>query len=229
VRRFRFHIGTLVILVLVVGVSFAALRESNEIWDSGVFTLTVGVVLTSVLLAIHRTEKRRAFWLGFAIFGAAYLGLSLIPSIESRLITTKALAYIDSKVPRSIPNGVGFAYFDYDNDGKMDLLVNNSQPNALYVNKGNGTFQDVTTSAGLNQPANQAITDTKFFLNTLTGLSLTGSAGTSENFIRIGHSLLALIVAILGGKLSRWLFGKDRERVEGSVIPETSISGGSGD
>ena len=93
--------------------------------------------MISVLLAIHRTEKRRAFWLGFALFGAAYLGLSLVPSIESRLITTKALAYIDSKVPRSIP--AGFAYADFDNDGKMDLyVVNNSQPNALYLNKGNG-------------------------------------------------------------------------------------------
>ena len=37
--------------------------------------------------------------MGFALFGWAYLGLSLVPSIESRLITTKALAYLDSKVP----------------------------------------------------------------------------------------------------------------------------------
>ena len=44
-RRFRFHLGTLVIVVLVLGVGFAALRESNEIWDSGVFTLTLGVLL----------------------------------------------------------------------------------------------------------------------------------------------------------------------------------------
>jgi hypothetical protein len=73
-RRLRFHLGTLVILVLVLGVSFAALRESNEIWDSGVFTLTIGVLLTSILLAIHRTETRRAFWVGFALFGMAFLG-----------------------------------------------------------------------------------------------------------------------------------------------------------
>jgi hypothetical protein len=29
-RRLRFHIATLVILVLVLGVGFAALRESND-------------------------------------------------------------------------------------------------------------------------------------------------------------------------------------------------------
>ena len=33
-RRFRFHLGTLVILVLLLGVGFAALRESDETWDS---------------------------------------------------------------------------------------------------------------------------------------------------------------------------------------------------
>ena len=32
-RRLRFHLGTLVILVLLLGIGFAALRESNEIWE----------------------------------------------------------------------------------------------------------------------------------------------------------------------------------------------------
>ena len=73
-RRFRFHLGTLVILVLVLGISFAALRESNEIWDSSVFTSLIGVLLISILLAVHRTEKRRAFWLGFALFGCGIPG-----------------------------------------------------------------------------------------------------------------------------------------------------------
>ena len=98
-RRIRFNIASLLVVVLFVAVGFAALRESNEIWDSGLFTLTLVVLLISILLAVHRTEARRAFWLGFALFGWIYLGLSLVPSIESRLVTTKALAYLDSKVP----------------------------------------------------------------------------------------------------------------------------------
>ena len=58
-RRIRFHIGTLVILILVLGVSFAALRESNDLWDSGLFTVTFGVFLISILLAVHRTGSNR--------------------------------------------------------------------------------------------------------------------------------------------------------------------------
>ena len=97
-RRFRFTIASLLVVVLFVAVGFAALRESNDLWESGVFTLTLAALLISILLAVHRTESRRAFWIGFALFGWIYLGLSLVPSIESRLITTKAFAYLDSKV-----------------------------------------------------------------------------------------------------------------------------------
>jgi hypothetical protein len=212
-RRFRFHIGTLVILVLLFAVSFAALRDSSEIWDGITFTLTVGLLLTSILLAIHRTERKRAFWLGFALFGVTFLGLSLIPSIESRLLTTKGLAYLHSKMPRSNPNGVGFA--DFDNDGDIDIFVTNySQANALYVNKGNGTFQDVTTTVGLNSVGNQGTTADMIFVNTPSGMWLVGS---TENFIHIGLSLCALIVAFLGGQLSRRLYNKDRQLGSGSA------------
>ncbi len=227
-RRLRFRLGTLVLLVLVLGVALAALRESNDTWDSSILSLTLGVFLISTLLAIHRSEKQRACWLGFALFGWAYLGLSLVPPIDSRLITTKLLAYIDSKVSRSIP--AGLAYFDYDSDGDMDLfVVNNSQPNVRYLNKGNGTFQDATTSAGLNLPSNQVIGNGRLFLKNSAGPWLRGSGGTTVSFMQIGHSLLALIVALLGGRLSGYLYAKNWQPVQGpanSLESTPSDSGG---
>jgi hypothetical protein len=45
---------------------------------------------------------------------------------------------------------LGVAMLDYDTDGRMDLFVaNDTQPNRLYRNKGDGTFQDVAVSAGV--------------------------------------------------------------------------------
>ena len=41
---------------------------------------------------------------------------------------------------------------DYDNDGNTDLLVTGYGRVILYRNKGDGTFEDVTTKAGLNVP-----------------------------------------------------------------------------
>src|SRR3954464_9897141 len=98
-RRPRFTIASLLGLVVFVAVSFAALREASDNWDSGVLAVTLILLLVSVLLAIHRTAARRSYWLGFALFGWAYLVASQVPPIESRLPTTKGLALIDSKLP----------------------------------------------------------------------------------------------------------------------------------
>src|SRR6266545_627921 len=46
--------------------------------------------------------------------------------------------------------GLGVAMLDFDGDGWMDLFVaNDTQPNRLYRNKGNGTFADVAVGAGV--------------------------------------------------------------------------------
>ncbi len=45
---------------------------------------------------------------------------------------------------------LGVAMLDFDSDGWMDLFVaNDTQPNRLYRNKGNGTFADVAVGAGV--------------------------------------------------------------------------------
>jgi hypothetical protein len=90
----RYNIASALGAILFVAVGFAALREADELWDNWLFSLTLGLLLFAVLLAAYRTGERRAFWIGFALFGWGYLSLSLIPSTEPRLITTKALSYL---------------------------------------------------------------------------------------------------------------------------------------
>jgi enediyne biosynthesis protein E4 len=46
--------------------------------------------------------------------------------------------------------GQGVTVGDYDNDGHPDLFVTRLQAYTLYHNRGNGTFEDVTSSAGLS-------------------------------------------------------------------------------
>jgi hypothetical protein len=197
-RKLRFNISRLLLVVLVVAVGFAALREANKIWDSTVFTFTVGVLLISILLAAHRSEKRWAFWLGFALFGSTYLGLSLVPSIESRMGTTKPLAGLHAKMSAWTPAGAGVAFGDLDNDGDIDIFVaNSSQPSFVYRNNGNGKFVDVSATSGLSVVVDGAANG-RFFVK-----SLGASSGTTENFVRIGHSLFALVAAFVGGLISR--------------------------
>ena len=45
--------------------------------------------------------------------------------------------------------GLGVTVGDYDNDGDLDLYLNNYGPNVLYRNNADGTFTDVTAQAGV--------------------------------------------------------------------------------
>ena len=134
------------------------------------------MLLTSVLLAVHRTDLRRVYWLGFALFGWTYLVVSLVPTVEERLPTTKGLAFLDS-----MPTGRVRIF---------RTVAFSPQGNTLdTTSSGNVRLWDVATGKVLSMPG-----------------------GTTENFVRIEHSLLALIMAFAGGHLSRSLYGGGRGR-----------------
>jgi hypothetical protein len=222
-RRFRFTIASLVVAVLFAAVAFAALRQADDLWDSGVFTATLSLLGASVLVAVHRSGRSRAFWIGFALAGSAYLIASLIPPVGSRLLTTRALTFIDSKVPRAAQTRLALA--DFDGDGQIKLIfADASTPyadvsNAIARARGRGIFQDVTSSAETSAGG------TILWKPALPWKLLLGTGGTSANFVGIGHSILALASAFLAGHLSRWLYaGRSGTGVEaeGEGVRRTS-------
>ena len=62
--------------------------------------------------------------------------------------------FVDTSVKAGVADtsgyyGIGVAFFDFDDDGRLDLFVaNDSSPNYLYRNRGDGTFQDVSFGSG---------------------------------------------------------------------------------
>jgi hypothetical protein len=207
-RRIRFSIASLLGLVLFVAIAVAALREANDLWDSGLFTLAASLLLASVLLAVHRTDQKRAFWLGFALAGWTYLDASLVTPVESRLLTTKLLSYLDSKMA----DRVVALTWTVTTTGGAGSTTTPVQTVAF--------SPDGQTLALSPQGTNGSMVR---LWNAATGKLLTGASSTAENFARIGHSLLALLMAFGGGHLSQWLFERERRRRAGepgvSTVP----------
>jgi hypothetical protein len=170
-------------------VSFAALREATDLWDGGVFTAALAALLVSMLLAVHRRDDKRAFWLGFALFGSAYLIASLIPPIESRFPTTSGLALLDSKL--------------------SDRVI--AMTWSISTTGGSTTTGYAMPTLALSADGKSLVDGTGGWvqvLNSVTGASVAGPHGTTENFVRIGHSLLALVIGFVGGCLSRQQYAR---------------------
>jgi hypothetical protein len=191
-RRFRFSIASLLALVVFVAIGLAALQAASDAWDGGVFALALLTLLTSTLLAVHRRGRDRAFWIGFTLFGSAYLVASLVPNIEPRLPSTKGLAYLDSKISKRV---VSYTWRTVSTGGS--------------TTSGNVPQTFAFTTNGSTLAANNPPTA---MLWSIAGSPLSGSSGSMENFVRIGHSLLAFVMALAGGHLSRYLFEHGRRR-----------------
>ncbi len=74
-RKFRFTIGWLMILVLVLAIGLAALRNPSVMWVGTIFLATRVILALAVIGVVLRKHAERAWWLGFSVFGWGYLML----------------------------------------------------------------------------------------------------------------------------------------------------------
>jgi len=78
-RLFQFTLASLLVAMAWVGLICVALARPTELWSAATFLLTLLLILGSVLVAIYRSGRTRAFALGFLVFGVGYLAcLSLV-------------------------------------------------------------------------------------------------------------------------------------------------------
>jgi hypothetical protein len=72
-RSIRFSIAWLMIVVLILALGLAALRNPTELWSGSLALVTKALLCLAVVGAVCRTGRERAWWLGVAVFGWAYL------------------------------------------------------------------------------------------------------------------------------------------------------------
>ncbi len=104
-RAIRFPIAGLMGAVLVVALGLAALRNASETWASVMFLLTCGVLNLAVVGTLCREGAKRAWWLGFALFGWGYLVLAFWSSVQ--LPTMTLLDVVGSRLGLKVQFGGG--------------------------------------------------------------------------------------------------------------------------
>ncbi len=82
----------------------------------------------------------------------------LLAASDPVTFSAQELDFVHKSLEFQGDGGSGAAWFDYNNDGNLDLFLPNgrTQTSALYENQGDGTFQDVTVAAGLTSTSGGA-------------------------------------------------------------------------
>src|SRR6516225_24292 len=147
------------------------MKRQFTIWKA-FFVAVVLVAGIAVLVSFKRSAVRTAPVGSPTSTAALTITPSVTPGKEDLFedVTSKAginfvNQYCDSRIANILEsNGAGGVWLDYDGDGWMDLYLVNSgplagvthqpagtvrEPNRLYRNRGDGTFEDVTHKAGL--------------------------------------------------------------------------------
>ncbi len=108
-RNLRFSIVGLMGIVLASAVGLTALRNASKTWAGAMLLLTCGILALAVVGAIYRQGARRAWWLGFSIFGWGYMALSGCWSANglTDLPTTEVLKILKPWLAVSPPPGGG--------------------------------------------------------------------------------------------------------------------------
>jgi hypothetical protein len=106
-RKIRFSIGGLMLIVLAAAIGLAALKNASPAWAGAMFLLTCAILALGVVGAIYRKGGERAWWLGFSIFGWGYMALWWFLSEHHTFVlpTTKVLEILGPWL--GVPPGMG--------------------------------------------------------------------------------------------------------------------------
>ncbi|HEV3164638.1 MAG TPA: hypothetical protein VGZ22_11470 [Isosphaeraceae bacterium] len=152
----------MMIVIALVAIGIAALRDPTELGDSLLFTLTALVLLWASVLAVMGRRPKRAYLMGFAVFGLGYLLLASATEIQPRLPTTHWLERLLPSILRLPPL--------YEEFGKLTSFE-------LAYDEWLRGARDPRASLFSSSPY--------------------------QDFLRIGHTLIALVLASLAGFVAR--------------------------
>jgi hypothetical protein len=204
-RRFRFTIAHLLLLVFFCGVGFAALRSASQLWANAWFSAALATLTVAVLAAVYRRGRRRAFWVGFASCGWVYLLLAFTAWFQAQtspfLLTTAILDILYARIVPSPPPMPAPAM------GMMGMM-NGSMGSGMMLGAGSPGGMGGGMMPTPSPWESWTWPDASSGVGNQIGIV---SLVSPDPFRRIGHSQFSLLFALFGGMLARRLHATREE------------------
>jgi hypothetical protein len=192
----RFSIGSLLMLIAIVAVGMAALRYPSPLWASTIYTVAAVVLIAGVSNAILGRGARRAYWIGFALFGGAYFFLAFF---TNQLLTETILDLIYPHVSLHSPQAAPILIDSLVALSPATSGPTSTPPLTFYPPPSPGASAwDHWTKPDYNTGALPIDFSVRF---------------SSVSFRKIGHSLATLLAATLGGIFVRWRYEENSKEI----------------
>jgi hypothetical protein len=106
-RRLRFTISGLIVVIVIVAVALAAIRSGSSAWAGAMLSITFFAMICSLLGIAFGRGMRRVYWSGFALLGWSYLLFMYAPwlamNIGQFLLAPNLFEYLDEVLHGNAP------------------------------------------------------------------------------------------------------------------------------
>jgi hypothetical protein len=187
-------------LILVAAVGFAALRHASDTWAYVMLGLATLAFVAAAVRAVLCRARQRAFWAGFAAFGAIFLIVSCAPWLADHvgpsLPTTQLLDALYPHLGLNPSQGLMVVTYSTATGGPNGRVYLSTTRNAV-ASPAPVRFRVVTTPTG-NAPSRYRV--------------VTILAYAPVPFRRVGNSLISLLLGWIGGLIVVGIFLIDQRR-----------------
>jgi hypothetical protein len=132
--RFRFSIASMMAAILIIALSFAALRI-NSVFCGGIMLLTTLALLCSaILMSVAEGGPRRLAWIGCAAFGWPCFITGFWPGADERLGPPRTTIMFEEAIPYINPE-LDSEIKKHSTTGRLEVIGYSeyAQPVARYV------------------------------------------------------------------------------------------------
>jgi hypothetical protein len=187
-ERPRVHLATMLGLVLFCAVGLAAMRYASDGWATLCFSTALVVLGCAILPLLLRRGPRRAYWIGFNAFGWGYLLACFGPWCEENLRPHLVTSWLIERAAPFVVHPRVLTIYQLGQNAPRIVDSVLAVPDDLTV-VAQGSLHSYTYYSGWPSAIQ----------------TRTLGPGDPAHVQRIGHSLLALVAAAIGGAAGRRL------------------------